>query len=207
MERRSGDGAGSAGRPRCIGASADRRPRRRGPAGDPHGRSTSAAAKLLDEALAQARPTGELQRLAPVAAARAEAAWLRRDVAAIDAETTDAAELAAARQQPWELGELATWRARAGLPFPAGDLAPPFAAELAGDPARAARLWDDSAAPTNGVTGVQAGDEPRLREALGQLQRLGALPAARLVARRLRELGVRDIRAVHIQLPRAIRGR
>ena len=150
--------------------------------------------QLLDEALAQARPTGELQRLAPVAAARAEAAWLRRDVAAIDAETTDAAELAAARQQPWELGELATWRARAGLPFPAGDLAPPFAAELAGDPARAARLWDELGCPYEAALArVQAGDEPRLREALGQLQRLGALPAARLVARRLRELGVRDI--------------
>ena len=30
----------------------------------------------LDEALALAEPTGELQRMAPVAAARAEAAWL-----------------------------------------------------------------------------------------------------------------------------------
>ncbi len=67
-------------------------------------------------------------------------------------------------------------------------------AELAGDPARAARLWDELGCPYEAaLAGVQAGDEPRLREALGQLQRLGALPAARLVARRLRELGVRDI--------------
>jgi DNA-binding CsgD family transcriptional regulator/tetratricopeptide (TPR) repeat protein len=150
--------------------------------------------QLLDEALAQARPTGELQRLAPVAAARAEAAWLRRDLAAIDGETAAVAEMAAAREQPWELGELAVWRARAGLAFPAGTVATPFAAELAGDPAGAARLWDELGCPYEAALArVQAGGEARLREALTELQRLGALPAARLVARRLRELGVRDI--------------
>jgi DNA-binding CsgD family transcriptional regulator len=150
--------------------------------------------QLLDDALAQALPTGELQRLAPVAAARAEAAWLRRDLAAIDAETAAATDLAAAREQPWELGELAVWRARAGLGFPAGKVAPPFGAELAGDPARAARLWDELGCPYEAALArVQVGDEPSLRAALLELQRLGALPAARLVARRLRELGARDI--------------
>jgi DNA-binding CsgD family transcriptional regulator len=150
--------------------------------------------QLLDEALAQARPTGELQRLAPVAAARAEAAWLRRAPAAIDAETAAAIELAAEREQPWELGELSVWRARAGLRSPAGAVAPPFAAELAGDPVRAARLWDELGCPYDAALArIQANDEPRLREALAELQGLGALPAARLVSRRLRELGVRDI--------------
>ncbi len=150
--------------------------------------------QLLDEALAQALPTGELQRLAPVAAARAEAAWLRRDLAAIDGETAAAAELAALREQPWELGELAVWRARAGLGFPAGETAPPFAAELAGDPAGAALLWDELGCTFQAALArIQAGDEARLRDALGELQRLGALPVARLVARRLRELGARDI--------------
>jgi DNA-binding CsgD family transcriptional regulator len=150
--------------------------------------------QLLDEALAQARPTGELQRLAPVSAARAEAAWLRRDPASIDAETAVATGLAAEREQPWELGELAVWRARAGLTPPAGVVAPPFAAELAGDPVGAARLWDELNCPYEAALArVQADDEPRLRDALTELQRLGALPAARLVSRRLRELGVRDI--------------
>jgi DNA-binding CsgD family transcriptional regulator/tetratricopeptide (TPR) repeat protein len=150
--------------------------------------------KLLDEALAQARPTGELQRLGPVAAARAEAAWLRGDLAAIDAETAAVAELAARRHQPWELGELCMWRRRAGLAFPAGEMAPPYAAELAGDPVHAARLWDELRCPyETAMARVQADDEPQLREALAELQRLGALPAARLVSRRLRELGARDI--------------
>jgi DNA-binding CsgD family transcriptional regulator len=150
--------------------------------------------QLLDEALDQARPTGELQRLAPVACARAEAAWLRRDAAAIDAETAAVVELAAERGQPWELGELSMWRARAGLASPAGVAAPPFAAELAGDPVRAARLWDELGCRYEAsLARVQSDDEGQLRTALDELQRLGALPSARLVSRRLRELGARDI--------------
>jgi DNA-binding NarL/FixJ family response regulator len=58
----------------------------------------------------------------------------------------------------------------------------------------AARLWDELGCPYEAALArVQADDEPRLREALAELQRLGALPAARLVSRRLRELGARDI--------------
>lgn len=150
--------------------------------------------ELLDAALAQARPTGELQRLGPVACARAEAAWLRRQPEAIDAETADAAALAAERQQPWMLGELAVWRARAGLAWPDAPVAPPFAAELAGDLSTAAALWTELGCPYDAaLVRAQSDNELELREALAEFQRLGALPAARLVARRLRELGVRDI--------------
>ena len=86
--------------------------------------------QLLDEALARARPTGELQRLAPVAVARAEAAWLRRDLGAIDAETAAVAALAAERAQPWELGR-------------ADDVALPGRAARP-RPARSARRWRPS---------------------------------------------------------------
>jgi DNA-binding CsgD family transcriptional regulator/tetratricopeptide (TPR) repeat protein len=148
----------------------------------------------LDEALRLAAPTGELQRLAPVAAARAEAAWLRRETAEIDAETASATELAVERGQPWELGELVIWRARAGLSPPALPVAAPFAAELAGEHRAAASLWDDLGCPYDAAL-ARAGsdDEDDLRAALATLQGLGALPAARIVARRLRELGIRDI--------------
>lgn len=152
------------------------------------------ARQLLDAALAQAQPTGELQRLAPVAIARAEAAWLRRQFDVIDGETAAAAALAAERRQPWELGELAVWRARSGLAWPDAPVAPPFAAELAGDLRRAARLWEELGCPYDAALArAQGDDEAELREALAGFQRLGALPAARLVSRRLRELGVRDI--------------
>ncbi|HET9125080.1 MAG TPA: AAA family ATPase [Solirubrobacteraceae bacterium] len=150
--------------------------------------------RLLDEALAQAEPTGELQRLAPVAAARAEAEWLAGRRTVIDAATAPAATLAAERRQPWELGELAVWRARAGLEWPDGPVAPPFAAELGGDLAGASRSWTALGCPYEAAfVEARADEEVPLRRALAEFQRLGALPAARLVSRRLRERGARDI--------------
>ena len=61
----------------------------------------------LDEALALAEPTGELPRIAPVAAARAEAAWLEGEHEAV-AEATEAA-LDFAVQRQCLVGD---WRAR-----------------------------------------------------------------------------------------------
>ena len=149
---------------------------------------------LLDEALGLALPTGELQRLAPVAAARAEAAWLGRELEQVDRATAAAVALAAEREQPWPLGELSLWRRRADLDSPGGDVAPPFKAELAGDWRQAAALWTDLGCPYEAALALAGSDgEPELRRALSELQRLGAAPAARIVARRLRELGVRDI--------------
>ncbi len=152
------------------------------------------ARSLLNEALRLAEPTGELQRLAPVAAARAEAAWLRRDSAALDAETATIAVMAADHAQPWPLGELSVWRRRSGLDAPEGEAAAPFAAELAGDAQQAAMLWTDLGCPYEAAVALAgSAGEADLRRALSELQRLRAGPAARLVARRLRELGVRDI--------------
>jgi DNA-binding CsgD family transcriptional regulator len=148
----------------------------------------------LDEALRLAGPTGELQRLAPVAVARAEAAWLRGEPAVIDGETAQATALAAQREQPWELGELVIWRFRAGLTTPSAPIAAPFAAELEDNHRAAAALWDDLGCPYDGALArARSDDETDLRSALATLQGLGALPAARIVARRLRELGIRDI--------------
>ncbi|HEX4010518.1 MAG TPA: AAA family ATPase [Solirubrobacteraceae bacterium] len=148
----------------------------------------------LMRALRLAAPTGELQRLAPVACARAESAWLRRELDAIDDATVLAVALAAERAQPWEFGELAVWRRRAGLESLAADAAPPYAAELAGDLETAARLWTELNCPYDAALTLAGSDrEPALREALAIFQGLGALPAARIVARTLRESGARDI--------------
>ena len=67
---------------------------------------------LLDEALESARAVGELQHLAPVAAIRAEAAWLEGRSDAIGAETDDAFALALRQRAPRFVGELACWRWR-----------------------------------------------------------------------------------------------
>ena len=69
----------------------------------------------LDEAQALAAGTGEIQRLLPVAVARAEARWLAGAPGAVAGETDEVLELAAARANPWGLGELLVWRRRAGI--------------------------------------------------------------------------------------------
>ena len=149
----------------------------------------------LDEALALVQPTGELQRLAPVAAARAEALWLegRRDEVA--SATQVAFDLAARRDAAWEIGELACWRSRAGIrePIPAG-AAEPYALQLAGEWARAARRWTALGCPYDAALALgDAQDDGALRRALDELHRLGARPAAAIVARRLRKRGARGL--------------
>ena len=155
---------------------------------------------LLEQANAFAAPTGELQRVAPVAAARAEAAWLRRELDEVDDATAAAVTLAAKLNQPWALGELSLWRQRAGLKSPDGDTASPFADELAGDWRHAAALWTDLGCPYDAAFALAGSDsEPELRRALTELQRLGARPAAQITARRLRERGIRAVpRGPHV---------
>ncbi len=149
----------------------------------------------LDEALVLAEPTGELPRIAPVAAARAEAAWLQGELEAV-AEATDAAlELAVQRQASRVIGELAYWRWRAGIreEIPA-DSADPYALQMRGEWARAATLWSEIGCPYEAALALaDADDDDALRRALAEFQRLGARPAAAIVARRLRERGARGL--------------
>ena len=150
---------------------------------------------LLDEARALAEPTGELQHIAPVAVARAEVAWLNGNTVAIDGETRAAFERAIAIGDPWTIGELAYWRWRAGLlqEAPAG-AAEPYAIQIAGGWERAAELWAAMGCPYEAALALaDADDEATLRRSLEELQRLGASAAAAIVARRLRQRGVRGL--------------
>jgi DNA-binding CsgD family transcriptional regulator len=149
----------------------------------------------LDEAWALAEPTGELPRLGPVAAARAEAAWLEGDGDAVDEATAAALRLALERKSPWLIGELAAWRCRGGLD---GEILPeaaePYALQLAGAWARAAELWSEIGCHYEAALALaDADDEEPLRHALEELNLLGAQPAAAIVARRLRERGARGL--------------
>jgi DNA-binding CsgD family transcriptional regulator/tetratricopeptide (TPR) repeat protein len=149
----------------------------------------------LDEALTLAEPSGELYRIAPVAAARAEAAWLSGRNQAVAEETDAALGLALTCRSPWPLGELLCWRRRAGLRDEVSlSVADPYVLELADEYERAAALWSDLGCPYESALALaDADDEGALRRSLEALQRLGARPAAAIVTRRLREQGVRDV--------------
>jgi DNA-binding CsgD family transcriptional regulator len=149
----------------------------------------------LEEAWALAEPTGELPRLGPVAAARAEAAWLDGDRDGVDDATEGALELAVERQASWLIGELAAWRRRAGLDaqIPPG-AAEPYALELAGDWRSASALWTQIGCRYDAALALsQADDEAALRRSIGELHELGAPAAASVVAGRLRQRGARAI--------------
>jgi ATP/maltotriose-dependent transcriptional regulator MalT len=149
----------------------------------------------LDEAHALAEPTGELPRIAPVAAARAEVAWLEGDHEAVAATTQAALDFAVRRRAAWVVGELACWRRRAGIREEIeADMAEPYALEVHGEWARAAALWTEIGCPYEAALALAGSDgDDALRRALAELQRLGARPAAAIVARRLRERGARAL--------------
>jgi DNA-binding CsgD family transcriptional regulator len=142
-----------------------------------------------------ADPTGELPRLGPVAAARAEAAWLSGRSSEIPTLTDDALHLAVERTSPWITGELACWRRRAGIIEAAPEhVAEPYALELTGRPEEAAATWTRLGCPYEAAVALaHATDIDAQREAHDRLQELGAQPAAAIVARRLRERGARGV--------------
>lgn len=148
----------------------------------------------LEESLAiVAASATSSHRLVPAAVIRAEQASLAGDPAGALAATRVAEphELA----DRWMAGELAAWRARLGDPVAdPGPLPEPYALELAGDHAAAARAWDALGCPYDAALALaHADDVDALRDAHARLQELGAVPAAAVVARRLRERGVRSI--------------
>jgi DNA-binding CsgD family transcriptional regulator len=150
----------------------------------------------LDEALELSRNAAELQRLGPVAAARAEARWLEGNATMVAQETDETLVLALELADTWVLGELWSWRRRAGVVdrVDVSAVAEPFALELDGDWHAAARLWEEIGCPYEAALAwIETGDEPALREALAVFQRLEAAPAARATVQRLRNRGVRSI--------------
>ena len=150
---------------------------------------------VLDEALAVAAPTGTLQRLGPVRAARAEAAWLQGDPDGAAEEAAAAVDLAVQKGHPWHIGELGWWISQAGRPAPLGPAAAePWRHQLSGRWREAADAWRARECPYEAARAVLAGDDAAaIDAAYRELDELGAAPAAALAARRLRELGAPSI--------------
>jgi len=93
------------------------------------------------------------------------------------------------------VGELRSWRRRAGADEPVEEFVPePYSLQLAGDWRAASAAWAELGCPYEATLSLlEADEESALRRALDESRRLGARPLATMVARRLRELGVQDV--------------
>jgi DNA-binding CsgD family transcriptional regulator len=149
---------------------------------------------VLDEALELATQTGTLQRLAPVRAARAEAAWLAGDGPRAAAEAAAAYPLATLHCHRWFTGELALWRRLGGEAIATPTwAAPPFLFQLRGDCSRAAAAWENLGCIYEQARALAEGDGEAQIAALEIFVRLGAAPAAAALRRRMRSAGMRRI--------------
>ena len=146
---------------------------------------------VLDEALETSLAGGHLQRLGHVHAARAEAAWLAGDAARTVDEARAVYDLALEKRHLWFAGELAYWQWRAGMLEAAPDwIAEPYAMQIAGDAQGAASAWAVRGCVYEAARAhAESEDEALLRDALAELEQLGAKPLARVVRQSLRTLG------------------
>ncbi|MDI2124874.1 ATP-binding protein [Yinghuangia seranimata] len=160
-------------------------------------RGDPGAAEVLDEAWESAVRTGDLQRLWPVAAGRAELAWLAGSPT--DALVRETYGLAVRLGHSWAIGELGQW------------LEPPEAPEAAAapyraDPVEAARAWEALGCPYEAASALARSPE-HLTDALRVFEQLGARPAADRVAKALRDLGRRAPRRSTLAHPNGLTAR
>jgi DNA-binding CsgD family transcriptional regulator/tetratricopeptide (TPR) repeat protein len=149
----------------------------------------------LDEAVDMAVQTATLQRIGPVRAARAEAAWLAGDLERTGEEARAVYDLALQHQHRWHTGELTYWRWKSGETVPVPDcVAEPYRLQVAGEWQAASDAWRALGCPYEAARALaDSDDEALLRRALQELEALGAAPLAGIVTRKLRDLGVRGI--------------
>lgn len=154
--------------------------------------------EALDVARDLADQAGTLQRVAPMLAARAEAAWLEGRGEAVGAATQNGLALALRKRHPWFVPELIYWQSRAN-----SELAPdipencagnPFALEATGRWREAAAAWRELGCRYEAARALSTGDADAQREALSDLEALGARPLAERVRHDLRAAGVRGLR-------------
>lgn len=152
------------------------------------------AGELLAEAREIAVRTRELQRTGPVAAALAEAAWLRGDAdAVVEAAAPVHAQARHLTGIPYG-AELGYWLTKAGHPVPDDDSDHPYALQARGHWREAAAVWEAAGCPYEHAAAVAESPHPADKlDALTALDALGAEPLARLVRAELRRLGVRHI--------------
>lgn len=157
-------------------------------------RGDPGAMEAFDEALTLALASGSLRHIAPVRAARAEAAYLRGDASAVVEEAKDALELAVKHGHAWFSGELAYWMHRVdastGAPVPCAE---PFALQIDGQWAEAAAAWAALGCTYEHARALAEGDGDAPLLAWKQFVEMGARPAADALHQELRKAGRRDL--------------
>ncbi|MFF4274394.1 helix-turn-helix transcriptional regulator [Streptomyces sp. NPDC001536] len=152
------------------------------------------AAELLTEAWQIAVRTRELQRTGPVAAALAEAAWLRGDLAAVVAAAGPVHAQADRLPGIPYRAELGYWLTKAGHSVSLDDSDHPYALQARGQWRTAALRWQTAGCPYEHAVALAESPDPADKlTALAALDALGAEPRARLLRTELRRLGVRHI--------------
>jgi DNA-binding CsgD family transcriptional regulator len=148
----------------------------------------------LDDAARVADATGQLWWTYLGAAAKAEAAWLEGRLDLVQEVTAAPYARALERCAPWLSAELGWWRRLAGVEEPVPEEARgPFLTQLRGDWEQAAAEWAAAGCRYESALALAEGDEEAQRTALDELNRLGARPAAAIVAKRLRAMGARNL--------------
>lgn len=149
----------------------------------------------LDEALRLALPTQSPMRIGLVAAARAEAAFLRGDLASAIAEASRCPLSARPSNNTlWAEAEQVYWLHRGGAsPTRMENCPAAIALEISGQWRDAAAAWQALGCPYERARALAAGDVEAQREALAALEELGARPEADRLRRQLQAAGVRGL--------------
>lgn len=138
-------------------------------------RGDPGVAELLDDALRVAMPTGELQRIGRVAAARAEYAWLRGDLPACAQEVERGLHAAVDNRDRWMLGELSFWKSLSASPVELSAETPmPYHAAIAGDWKTSADEFAALQMPFEQAIVLLQGDATAIAQAREIIDRLGA---------------------------------
>jgi len=157
-------------------------------------RGDPGANDLLEEVTELACATGELQRLAPVASARAEAAWLRGDEVDDDSIVSHTCRLAEELHDTRALGELLFWRHWMGEDWPeTADIEAPYALQRNGQWQDAALAWQSVGCPYERALALMEGDEYGINEALATLSALEASATIKRCRDTLHRNGVRGM--------------
>jgi DNA-binding CsgD family transcriptional regulator len=158
-------------------------------------RGDPGVSKALDEAAELAFASGEVQRISPVVAARAEAAWMEGTLADSLDEIRCGYTMTCKISDSWMQGELAFWLWRAGrLTEATEQIAQPWALQIAGEWQGAAAAWEAINCPYEQALALaECKNDSAVRRALQIFEGLGAAPIAAITRRKLRERGVRNI--------------